>query len=63
MRQPGKGSTKRSSVGFPEHIKNARRIVVQFDDETFEQIRRRAVKAKTSFAEQVRLLVEWGLAE
>lgn len=38
-----------------------RRIVVSFDDETFEEIRQRAVKAGTSFAEQVRLLVEFGM--
>lgn len=39
----------------------ALRIVVCFDDETFETIRQRAMAAETSFAEQVRLLVEWGL--
>lgn len=40
-----------------------KRIVVAFDDETFEVIRDRAVKAQTSFAEQVRQLVEWGLED
>ncbi|KKN17941.1 hypothetical protein LCGC14_0960870 [marine sediment metagenome] len=34
---------------------------VRFDPETFEEIRRRAIKEGTSFAEQVRILVEWGL--
>lgn len=38
-----------------------RRVVVGFDQETFQVIRDRAVKENTSFAEQVRLLVEWGL--
>jgi hypothetical protein len=38
-----------------------RRVVCGFDQETFQVIRDRAVKENTSFAEQVRLLVEWGL--
>jgi hypothetical protein len=38
-----------------------RHIKIQFDDETFDTVRERAVKARTSFAEQVRLLVEIGL--
>lgn len=37
------------------------RVVVGFDDDTFAEIRAKAVRAKTSFAEQVRQLVEWGL--
>jgi hypothetical protein len=37
------------------------RIVVSFDDETFAAIRQRALAGGTSFAEQVRLLCEWGL--
>lgn len=40
-----------------------RRIVVSFDPETFEQIRRRAASAGQSFAAAVRELVEWGLEE
>jgi hypothetical protein len=36
-------------------------ISIRFDDLTFETIRDRARTANTSFAEQVRLLVEWGL--
>lgn len=35
--------------------------VVSFDAEDFETIRPRAIKHGTSFAEQVRILVEWGL--
>lgn len=37
------------------------RIVVGFDVETFDEIRSRALAQRTSFAEQVRLLVTWGL--
>lgn len=37
------------------------RIVVSFDDETFEQVKSQALANNRSFAEQVRLLVEWGL--
>jgi len=51
--------TTRQAVGFPHgnHVK----IVCAFDVETFDDIRKRAVKAETSVAEQVRKLVEWGL--
>lgn len=38
-----------------------KRIVVSFDDETFDLIRDRAMRQGTSFAAQVRDLVEWGL--
>lgn len=38
-----------------------RRIVLGLDDDTFSIIRRRAVRERTSFAEQARLLIEWGL--
>lgn len=38
-----------------------RRVVVSLDDETFEQVKRRAVLAGHSFAAEVRLLVEMGL--
>ncbi len=43
------------------HGPNDMRIVVSFDDETFATIRQRALDDGTSFAEQVRLLCEWGL--
>lgn len=36
-------------------------VVVRFDPETFEQIRGRALREATSFGEQVRTLIEWGL--
>lgn len=36
-------------------------VVVRFDRKTFDQIRARAVKQSTSFSEQCRLLIEWGL--
>ncbi len=38
-----------------------RQIVCAFDHDTFDAIRARAVREGTSFAEQVRLLCEWGL--
>lgn len=41
--------------------KATKQVVVRFDIETFNQIRDRAVDGRTSFAEQVRQLVEWGL--
>ena len=41
--------------------KGYRRIVVSFDEETFDAVRKLAESTGTSFAEQVRLLVEWGL--
>lgn len=37
------------------------RIVVGFDGDTFTEIQERAAKQKTSFGDQVRQLVEWGL--
>jgi hypothetical protein len=63
MRLPGKGSTKRSSLAAPPEYAGLRRIVVAFDEETFGQIRGLAVAKQTSFAEQVRTLVEWGIEE
>ena len=58
-KSPGMGSKKRGIGlrGFGE----VRRIVIVFPDEMFLKIRARAVEEQTSFAEQVRLLVEWGL--
>lgn len=38
-----------------------KRVVVSLDDETFDEVRGRAVIGETSFVEQVRLLVELGL--
>ena len=46
-----------SGMVYHKHIK----VGCQFDPQTFAEIRARAVRAQTSFAEQVRLLVEWGL--
>lgn len=50
-RDPGRGLDRGSY----------KRIVVSLPDETFDEIRALAVKRRTSFAEQIRLLVEWGL--
>lgn len=38
-----------------------RRTDVYFDHDTYDIIRQRAVANRTSFAEEVRTLVEWGL--
>ena len=42
-------------------LQGKRRINVTLDNDMFDEIRARAVKEKTTFAEQVRLLCEWGL--
>jgi hypothetical protein len=42
---------------FPEHLQT----VCRFEDELFAEIRARAISERTSFNEQVRILVEWGL--
>ena len=42
-------------------LQGKRRINVTLDNDMFDEIRVRAVKEKTTFAEQVRLLCEWGL--
>ena len=49
--------------GFVQGGQDLRRIVVSFDTETFEAIRSRADTEHTSFAEQVRTLVTWGMEE
>ena len=38
-----------------------RKIVIAVEHETFETLRNRAIRDNTSFAEQVRILIEWGL--
>lgn len=60
---PGKGSNRGGGPDGKHPYLGFRRIVVAFDEETFAQVRKRAVSEKTSFAEQVRTLVEWGLLE
>lgn len=47
--------------GFSDGSPVAKRVAVTFDDETFNEVRSRALKAGTSFAEQARQLVEFGL--
>lgn len=39
-----------------------RSCAIRFDNETFDIIRARAVRRRTSFAEQVRILIEQALA-
>lgn len=52
------------AIGVPDPRQPGRvQIVVAFDPETFGEIRERAISCNTSFAEQVRLLVEWGLLD
>lgn len=58
MGKPGHGSTAR---GDGRQHGDLRRIIVSFPEETFAEIRERAERERTSFAEQVRTLVEWGL--
>lgn len=53
-KEPGRGSVR-------THMMGVKRIVVAFDDETFEEIRQRAAREGRSFAAAVRDLVEWGL--
>jgi hypothetical protein len=48
-------------MGYPVRTPHVRRVAVPFDDETFGDVRARAVAAGTSFAEQARQLVEYGL--
>lgn len=50
------------AVGYRRHASSdLRRVVVSFDSETFAQVRRFAQSENCSFAEAVRLLVEFGL--
>ena len=52
---PGKNPPK------GERRRTGSRITIEFDDITFDEIKKRAIREKSSFAEQVRTLVEWGL--
>ena len=54
-------SWKKPGFGFARHNGAQQRIIIGLDPETFTQVRRRAKVAGTSFAEQVRVLVEFGL--
>ena len=59
LANPALGSrSKRRGVITPADV---RHIKIQLDAETFDQVRSRAVSRRTSFAEQLRLLVEIGL--
>lgn len=52
---------KREVARGCRHSPNRVGFVCYFDDETADAIRARAIAKQTSFGEQVRLLVEWGL--
>lgn len=54
LKEPGRGSKDKRQPGVTQ-------LVIRLDDETFAQVRDRAVRAGTSVAEQMRLLIEWGL--
>ena len=54
-KEPGLGSKK----GRTDSCMT--RIVVSFDDDTFAEIRHRAIWQGRSFGQMVRELVEWGL--
>jgi hypothetical protein len=63
---PPHGHTQKRSVarGCRKHRQHGRLgIVCYLDEDTFFAIRKRAVKEHTSFGEQVRILLEWGLEE
>jgi hypothetical protein len=53
----------RTGAGSRQKFRNMRRIVVGFDDETFEQVRSLALAAGHGFGAQVRELVEFGLMD
>ena len=42
-------------------LQGKRRINLTLDNDTFDEVRALALAKETSFAEQMRLLVEWGL--
>ena len=58
-KNPANGSKKRGTGlrGFGD----VSRVVIVFPDDMFRNVRARAIAKKTSFAEQARLLIEWGL--
>jgi len=53
VRQPAQGYDHRSPA--------VKRVATSYDSETFEEVRKLALQQKTSFAEQIRQLVEYGL--
>lgn len=57
------GKRKVPAIGCNERSKASKKVACLFDNETFAEIRALAVKENTSFAEQVRRVVEWGLLE
>lgn len=59
MRHTQKRPVARGNVRHD--LPGTRQISIVFDDEQFDRIKARALVAGTSFAEEVRLLVEWGL--
>jgi hypothetical protein len=52
---------RRVGVGHCRGASGLRQMMISFDEDTFAEIRRLAETEKSSFAEQVRILVQWGL--
>lgn len=38
-----------------------RQVVIKMDTSQFDEVRERVIRENTSLAEQIRLLIEWGL--
>lgn len=57
----GAHTQKRSVAKGVRHKDGTLGVVCRFDDETFAVIRQRAIDERTSFGEQIRILIEWGL--
>lgn len=52
------GRVYNSKKGYGTYFRDTS---IRFDMETFEEIRQRAIKKKTSFGAEIRMLVELGL--
>lgn len=61
MKEPGTPYRRRLVEPKDFERRGNRRIVVEFDPDTFGQIDGMAKRDDVSFAEKVRQLVEWGL--
>ena len=59
-KRPAKGAVRKSGGKILDDV---RRIVIQFDAETFAEISEKAIHENVSFAEIVRRGVEWMLMD
>lgn len=56
------GAQKPSGVARGVRLSGGQRqVVIKMFEDQFEEVRARAVAENTSLAEQIRLLIEWGL--